>query len=33
MAACKAHVGSISATTTRAFWPRSDSAQPVPTSR
>ena len=32
MAACSAQIGSISVTTTRAPWPRSDSAQPLPTS-
>ena len=28
----QAQIGSISVTTTRAPWPRSDSAQPLPTS-
>ena len=32
MAACSAQIGSTSVTTTRAPWPRSDSAQPLPTS-
>src|SRR5690348_8561124 len=32
MAACSAQIGSISVTITRAPWPRSDSAQPLPTS-
>ena len=32
MAACSAQIGSISVTMTRAPWPRSDSAQPLPTS-
>ena len=32
IAACSAQIGSISVTTTRAPWPRSDSAQPLPTS-
>src|ERR1039457_4496723 len=32
MAACSAQIGSISVTTTRAPWPASDSAQPLPTS-
>src|SRR5271165_2695459 len=32
IAACSAQIGSISVITTRAPWPRSDSAQPLPTS-
>src|SRR5664280_1858594 len=32
MAACSAQIGSISVTTTRAPWPRNESAQPLPTS-
>src|SRR5690242_11256049 len=32
MAACSAQIGSTSVTMTRAPWPRSDSAQPLPTS-
>ncbi len=32
MAACSAQIGSISVMTTLAPWPRSDSAQPLPTS-
>ena len=32
MAACSAQIGSTSVTTTRAPWPASDSAQPLPTS-
>ena len=32
IAACSAQIGSISVTTTRAPWPRSDSTQPLPTS-
>src|SRR6266567_2736663 len=32
MAACRAQIGSISVTTTRAPWPRRLSAQPLPTS-
>ena len=32
IAACSAQIGSISVTITRAPWPRSDSAQPLPTS-
>ena len=32
MAACSAQIGSISVTTTRAPWPRSDSTAPLPTS-
>ena len=32
MAACSAQIGSISVMMTRAPWPRSDSAQPLPTS-
>src|SRR4051794_41957165 len=32
MAAWSAQIGSISVTTTRAPWPRRDSAQPLPTS-
>src|SRR5256885_5873147 len=32
MAACSAQIGSTSVTITRAPWPRSDSAQPLPTS-
>ena len=32
IAACSAQIGSISVTMTRAPWPRSDSAQPLPTS-
>ena len=32
IAACRAQIGSISVTITRAPWPRSDSAQPLPTS-
>ena len=32
IAACSAQIGSISVTTTRAPWPRSVSAEPLPTS-
>ena len=32
IAACSAQIGSTSVMTTRARWPRSDSAQPLPTS-
>ncbi len=32
MAACSAQIGSTSVTMTRAPWPRSDCAQPLPTS-
>jgi hypothetical protein len=32
IAACSAQIGSISVTMTRAPWPRSASAQPLPTS-
>ncbi len=32
IAACSAQIGSTSVTMTRAPWPRSDSAHPLPTS-
>ena len=32
MAACRAQIGSISVMITRAPWPRSESAEPLPTS-
>ena len=32
IAACSAQIGSISVMITRAPWPRSESAQPLPTS-